>query len=64
LFTDLAKAFDTVPRELLFAVLRRFGLSDHFVKVVMRLHFGAKGKVEIGEEYSEVGSTISALQGS
>ena len=47
LFIDLVKAFDTVPREALFAVLRRFGLPDHFVKVVMRLHFGAKVKVKI-----------------
>ena len=64
LFIDLVKAFDTVPREALFAVLRRFGLPDHFVKVVMRLHFGAKVKVKIGEEDSEVDSTIGVRQGS
>jgi hypothetical protein len=63
LFIDLAKAFDTVPREALFAVLRRFGLPGHFVKVVMRLHYGAKFKVKIGEEGSEVDSTIGVQQG-
>jgi len=57
LFIDLVNAFDTVPKEALFAVLRRFGLPDHFAKVVMRLHFGAKAKVKIGEEDSEVDST-------
>ena len=31
LFIDIAKAFDMVPREALFTVLRRFGISDHFV---------------------------------
>ena len=41
LFIDLVKAFDTVPREALFAVLRRFGLPDHFVNVVIRLHTNA-----------------------
>ena len=37
LFIDLVKAFDSVPHEALFAVLRRFGLSDHFVNIVIRL---------------------------
>ena len=43
------KAFDSVPRETLFAVLRRFGLLDHFVKVLIRIHYGAKFKIKIGE---------------
>jgi hypothetical protein len=47
LFIDLAKAFETALREALFAVLRRFGLPDHFTKVVMRLHFEVKVKVKI-----------------
>ncbi len=38
LFVDLVKAFDTVPREAMFAILRRFGLPDHFVNIVIRLH--------------------------
>jgi hypothetical protein len=33
LFIDLVKAFDTVPREALFAILHRFGLPDHFVNI-------------------------------
>ena len=49
LFIDLVKAFDMVPREALFAVLRQFGLPDNLVKVMMRLHFGAKAKFRIGE---------------
>ena len=38
LFIDLVKAFDSAPREALFAVLRRIGLPDHFVNIVIRLH--------------------------
>jgi hypothetical protein len=35
--------FDSVPRrEALFAVLRRYGMPDQFVKVLVRLHYGAK----------------------
>ena len=43
------KAFDSVPRDALFAVLRRYGMPDHFVKVLIRLHYGAKVKVKVGD---------------
>jgi hypothetical protein len=42
----------------------RFGLPDHFVKVMMRLHFGAKIKVKISEGDSEMDSAIDVWQGS
>ena len=45
LFVDLVKAFDSVPREALFSVLRRFGVPDHFVNVIIRLHNNAMIKV-------------------
>ena len=47
LFIDLVKAFDTVPRESLFAILRRFGLPDHSVSIVIRLHENALINVKI-----------------
>ena len=64
LFVDLVKAFDTVPREALFTVLRRFGLPDHFVNIVIRLHEHAKIKVKVGEVESELDSSIGVRQGS
>lgn len=64
LFIDLVKAFDTVPRELLFQILRKFGLPDHFVNIVIRLHTNAKIKFEVGNIESEVGSNIGVRQGS
>ena len=33
-------------------------MPDHFVKVLIRLHYGAKVKVKIGEVDSEIDSTI------
>jgi len=63
-YLGLVKAFDSVPREALFAVLRRYGMPDHFVKVLIRLHYGAKVKVKIGEVDSEIDSTIGVRQGS
>jgi hypothetical protein len=64
LFIDLVKAFDSVSREALFAVLRRFGLPDHFVNVVIRLHEKAKIKVKVGEVECELESSIGVRQGS
>lgn len=64
LFIDLVKAFDTVVREALFAVMRKFGLPDHFINILIRLHEGATIKVKIGDIETEVDSTIGVRQGS
>jgi hypothetical protein len=64
LFIDLQKAFYSVPRAALFEVLRRFGLPDHFVNIVIRLHEGAKIKLKIGETEKDIASTIGVRQGS
>jgi hypothetical protein len=64
LFVDLLKAFDTVPREALFAVLRRYGLPNHFVNIIIRLHKNAKIKVKIGSVETEIESSIGFRQGS
>ena len=64
LFVDLVKAFDSVPRAALFAVLRRFGLPDHFINLVIRLHKDAKVKVKIGNIDYIIDSSIGVRQGS
>jgi len=63
-FIDLVKAFDSVPREILFTVLRRFGLPDHFVNIVIRLHTNSKLVMKIGEEEAEIGCNVGVRQGS
>jgi hypothetical protein len=50
LFIDLVKTFDTVPREPLFAIFCHFGLPDHFVNIIIRLHENALINVKIGED--------------
>ncbi len=53
-----------MPREALFAILRRFGLPYHFVNIVIRLHENALINVKIGEDDSEVKCSIGVRQGS
>ena len=62
-FIDLVKVFDTVPRKALFEVLSRYGLPDHFMRIVMRLHVGAKVNVKIGKDDIDVESNIGVRQG-
>ena len=64
LYIDLVKAFDSVPREALFMILRRFGFPDHFVNIIIRLHSEAKIKVKIGDVDTEMDSSIGVRQGS
>jgi hypothetical protein len=64
LYVDLVKAFDSVSREALFAVLRKFGLPDHFINLVARLHTGVTIKLKLGDDDVEISSTIGVRQGS
>ena len=35
---DLVQAFDSVPRDLLFTVLSKFGVPPHLVSVIKRMN--------------------------
>ena len=62
-FVDLEKAFDSVPRAALFKVLRRYGLPDHFINIVIRLHADAVVSYKMGNEEVEVKNRIGVRQG-
>ena len=44
-FVDLSKAFDRVPRDLLWSILRRFGCPDNIVAIIRGFHEGMKVRV-------------------
>jgi hypothetical protein len=52
LFIDLIKAFDSISREALFEILRRYGMPDHFVNIIilLRLYSEAKIKIALGDQ--------------
>lgn len=45
---DQTKSFDTVPRELLWKILRTYGVPENFRKIIQLFHSGKEAKVFIG----------------
>ena len=53
-FVDLIKAFDMVSRSGLWLLLRKFGCTEKFTKILKSLHEGKLSRVNIGGEFSEL----------
>jgi hypothetical protein len=51
-FIDLAKAFDSIPRPALWAVLRARGVPDGLVRCLEDLHTGTTCRVRVGSAHS------------
>ncbi|MEC7280596.1 MAG: reverse transcriptase domain-containing protein, partial [Verrucomicrobiota bacterium] len=51
-FVDLKKAFPSIPRHVLFGVLRKFGVPPHFIQVLKRFYTGLMVRVTLGPNTS------------
>ena len=63
LFLDLVKAFDRVPRELLWQILLKFGVSEKLVSILILLHKNFKVEFEIDSVNDSLPCTIGVKQG-
>jgi hypothetical protein len=61
-FVDVAKAFDSVPRELLFHVLSGYGFPSRVVNLLASLHEGTRCRVRVGGHLSSPFPTASGVQ--
>ena len=52
-FVDLEKAFDRVPRKVIWWALRKLGVDEWIVCLVQGMYSNARGRVRVGEGYSE-----------
>ena len=52
-FVDLEKAFDRVPRKVIWWALRKLGVEEWIVRLVQGMYANAGSRVRIGEGYSE-----------
>ena len=46
-FIDFSKAYDSVPRHLLWYVMRSIGVREHFVKAVYSMYISVKCQVSV-----------------
>ena len=52
-FVDLEKAFDRVPRQVIWWAMRKLGVQEWLIRWVQSLYRGARSSVRIGDTYSE-----------
>ena len=53
MFFDLTKAYDSVPRELLWKLISKYGVPEVMVKVLSSLHEGMEAQVRVGGKLSD-----------
>ena len=64
-FIDLEKAFDRVPREVLWWAMRKVGVEEWMVRVIQHMYQNACSKVRVGNTYSDAFSVkVGVHQGS
>jgi hypothetical protein len=63
LLLDLVKAFDRVPRSMLWGVLRKFGVPDKLVRLLQALHDTVHVEFEVEEVKMVMQSIIGVKQG-
>ena len=63
LFLDLVKAFDRVPRELLWLVLEKFGVPMKLILLLKSLHANVKVKFVVNDVTKSIESIIGVKQG-
>ena len=63
LFLDLVKAFDRVPRELLWEVLNIFGVPDKLLRLLKALHANVEVKFVVNDITKRIESIIGVKQG-
>ena len=63
LFLDLVKAFDRVPRQLLWTVLEKFGTPKKLVSLLKSLHLAFQVKFVVDEVSHTLKCTIGVKQG-
>ena len=62
-FVDMEKAFDRVPRKVIWWALGKLGVEEWIVRLVQGMYANTRSRVCVGEGYSEE-FEVKVLQGS
>lgn len=52
-FIDLEKAFDRVPRDVIWWAMRKLGLDEWLVRLVQSMYKDVRSRVRVGDGYRE-----------
>ena len=52
-FVDFSKAFDCIPRNVLFEKLIRYGITGKFLKIIANLYEGSQIRIKLGDKMSQ-----------
>ena len=64
-FIDLEKAFDRVPRDVIWWAMRKLGINEWLVRLVQSIYKDVRSRVRVGSGYSEeFGVKVGVHQGS
>ena len=64
-FVDLEKAFDRVPRDVIWWAMRKLGIDEWLVRLVQSMYKDMRSRVRVGDGYSkEFGVGVGVHQGS
>ena len=64
-FVDLEKAFDRVPRDVIWWAMRKLGIDEWLVRLVQSMYKDLRSRVRVGSGYSEeFGVKVGVHQGS
>lgn len=63
LFVDLVKAFDSVNQELLWKILKIYGIPEEVIIILNELHNNVTYIFQCGEEKVEIEGTVGVKQG-
>lgn len=61
-FVDLRKAYDSVPREAMWAVLRQLGIPEKMVGLIQSFHDGMEVQVRVGAHHTEAVKVENGLR--
>ena len=65
LYVDLEKAFDRVPRDVIWWAMRKLGIDEWLVHLVQSMYKDVRSRVRVGDGYSEeFGVGVGVHQGS
>jgi hypothetical protein len=63
-FVDFKKAFDSIDRDLMFAILRHYGIPESIVAAIRSLYYRSSSRIFVGGQLSEqFAITTGVLQG-